>query len=527
MHNSLRRRTRLWVHTVFGHRPELVTQRLLDALPGALFWLMLPVMLTLTLVVPRVALLLGGAIALYSALRFLLAAGFYLRGLALIARDTATDWRARYDAEAGPDAIPWERVQHVVVIPNYDEPEPILRRTLKRIAAAPQARSQITVVLAMESAEPNCETKAARLQAEFQGCFAAVYVTVHPQNLPGEIRSKSANLRWASRWIQAELIEGRRLNRDHTVITTMDADTLWHERYFEALTYAFATDPARYMQFWQAPVRYHANVHEAHPWMRLVNAYSNGMELAYLAAPVWWDLPISSYSLSWCLLETSGGWDGDVIADEPHMYIKAFFKQGGQVSIKPLFLPFLGTIVTGATLREVCRNRYRQSLRHAWGTKEIGYVLRLLRGRRGPFRRSPLRLLVRVSHDIALTSTGWLLMTLGTQLPLWLHADLRAEILALASPWFIALQAIFLLMTLLLLFFLGMDTRTRPAHGRPSVPGERLTTLVGVLLLPVLAAVFLVLPLIHAQTRLMLGRRLPFEVTAKIQHTERRDREAA
>jgi len=70
------------------------------------------------------------------------------------------------------------------------------------------------------------------------------------------MQCKSANQAWAARWIKRKLVDQLGYNIDHIVVTTMDADTLWHEDYFEALTYLFATNPDRHLRFWQAPIRY-------------------------------------------------------------------------------------------------------------------------------------------------------------------------------------------------------------------------------------------------------------------------------
>ena len=175
----------------------------------------------------------------------------------------------------------------------------VLRRSLDRLAEQADARTSITVVLAMEAAEPGARQKGEQLGAEYRAAFAHVFVTVHP---PGEMQCKSANLNWALRWAKHNMVDDLGYNLDHLVVTTMDADTLWHPRYFESLRVLFATDPQRYATYWQAPIRYHGNVWEAHPLMRILHAYASAWELAYLAAPWWRALPMSSYSASLRLL---------------------------------------------------------------------------------------------------------------------------------------------------------------------------------------------------------------------------------
>ncbi|MEX2236888.1 MAG: hypothetical protein WEB00_05030 [Dehalococcoidia bacterium] len=56
-----------------------------------------------------------------------------VRGLKRMKSAEATDWRQEYDAFVGP-RLDWDRVGHVVLIPNYGEPEEILRSTLRFLA---------------------------------------------------------------------------------------------------------------------------------------------------------------------------------------------------------------------------------------------------------------------------------------------------------------------------------------------------------------------------------------------------------
>ncbi|MCU0475333.1 MAG: hypothetical protein MUC99_04340 [Anaerolineae bacterium] len=307
--------------SLWSGAPEApIPERALDGIPGCLAWLALLFSFASALAFPRVVLTLAAVIYAYSALRFTLAGLSNLRGLKKIRQYEQTDWRAEYDKVAAkrPDVLPWEAVRHVVVIPNYKEPDSILRKTLDNLAIQVGARQNMAIVLAMEAAEPNASHKAERLIADYQDKFLAIGASIHPTGLPGELRCKSSNEAWAARYARRWLIDELGWDINHMVITSMDADTLWHPLYFYALTYAFATNPddLRYTRFWQAPIRYHGNIWEISPPMRLVNAYGSAFELAYLSAPFWYALPMSSYSLSFRLLDSSGYWDGDVIADE-------------------------------------------------------------------------------------------------------------------------------------------------------------------------------------------------------------------
>ncbi|NWF71248.1 MAG: glycosyltransferase family 2 protein [Chloroflexi bacterium] len=503
-----------------GTPPSPIPERVLDGIPGCAAWLALLLSIAAAVAFPRALLFVAALLGLYSAVRFLFAGIANVRGLRLIHQWEQIDWRTRYcdEKDAVSGVLAWDDVQHVVIIPNYKEPAAVLERTLEVLAAQYEARQRLTIVLAMEAAEERCAEKAEALRQKYLQRFAAFYYTVHPRGLPGEMQCKSANQAWAARWIKRRLVDEMGYNLDHIVVTTMDADTRWHRHYFYALTYLFAINPQRYLRFWQGPIRYHGNIWEINPLMRLVNAYATAFELAYLAAPWWMPLPMSSYSLSLRLLDSSGYWDTDVIADEWHMFIKAYFARGGDVQLIPVFLPFLADATTGVDLWDAIKNRYQQTLRHAWGSKEVGFTIaRMLEHPEMRFLPA-FNLLARIAHDILLAGAGWIILTAGSQLPLWIHPALLQQILSegFNNPTFTLLQVSFFTVSILGIVFWYQDVMVRPPRTQAITFWERVLTLLSFPLLPLLTLLFVALPVLQAQTRLLVGVPLQFRVTKKL-----------
>jgi hypothetical protein len=500
-----------------GTPPPAIPERTLDGIPGCLAWVALLFSVASAVAFPRVLLLIAALLGFYSAIRFLFAGIANVMGLRNIREWEAANWHDRYLQEATPDSFPWEAIHNVIIIPNYKEPIEILRRTLNRLAEQEDARRKITIVLAMEAGEEGCVEKAEQLRGEYSPCFANFFYTVHPRGLPGEMQCKSANQAWASRWVKRRLVDQEGYNIDHIIVTTMDADTLWHKNYFASLTYLFAITPARHLRFWQAPIRYHTNIWDINPLLRIVNAYSTAFELAYLAAPWWIPMPMSSYSLSLKLLDASGYWDGDVIADEWHMFIKAYFARDGDVMLDRIFLPFSATAVTGDTLLQAINNRYQQTLRHAWGSKEVGFIIaKMLEHPEIEFPTS-FKLLFRVAHDILLAGAGWVILTAGAQLPFLFNPLLLGQIVSegFSNPAYVLLQIAFALVSVLGIVFWYQDIIVRPPRTHRQTLYERLMTILSFPLLPILTLIFVAIPTLQAQTRLMAGIPLRFKVSKK------------
>ncbi len=519
--------------SIWGGAPlPPIPERVLDGIPGFIAWLVLLLSIASAVAFPLTLMLTAAFVALYSALRFLSAGIANTMGNRKINTWEAIDWYQKYQEIEDEVGVAWDDVQHLVIIPNYKESLEVLSRTLNHLRQQHNAKSQISIVLAMEGGEPNSYRKALFLQRHFAAHFRNVYYTVHPRGLIGEMQCKSANLSWAVKWYFDKVVEPENLDIDNIVVTTMDADTRWHPKHFAALTYLFAASKDRHRTFWQAPIRYHGNIWQVNPLMRIINTYATAFEMAYLAAPWWMAMPMSSYSLSLKLLEQSGNWDTDVIADEWHMLIKAYFATGGKVSLQHIFLPFLADSTTGSNIFRSVKNRYTQTLRHAWGSKEVGYMLAKLIENPHVVSFNSLKLLFRIAHDILLAGAGWIILTVGSQLPVLFHPEIAPvqldtffaasdklsyaiDGISRSHPAWILLAISGITMIVLVIVFQIQDYRIRPPRDGPYTFVESLQELLSIPFMLVLTLLVVALPTLVAQTRLLLGIPLQFIVTDK------------
>ena len=520
--------------SIWGGAPlPPIPERVLDGIPGFIAWLALLLSIASAVAFPLTLMLTAALVASYTAFRFCLAGIANAMGIRRINEWASIDWYRKYLQDKTPDSLDWDSVQHLVIIPIYNESMKILIRTLDQLSLQENANSQISVLLAMEAAEPDSYQKAQSLHRQYAAHFANIYFTVHPRGLIGEMQCKSANLAWAVNRFFDNIVREEQLNVDNFVLTTMDADTRWHEKYFAALTYHFAINEDRHRAFWQAPIRYHGNIWQVNPLMRIINTYATAFELAYLAAPWWMAMPMSSYSLSLRLLEQSGNWDTDVIADEWHMLIKAYFATGGNVKMQHIYLPFLADSTTGSNILESIKNRYKQTLRHAWGSKEVGYMLAKLIENPQVVSFDSLKLLLRIAHDILLAGAGWIILTVGSQLPVFFHpkiapikldgllasgdkASYVMEGLASSHPAWMLLASAGVVMIILVIVIQLQDYRIRPPRVTPYTLGESVLELLSIPFMLVLTLFVVALPTLVAQTRLLLGIPLQFIVTDKV-----------
>jgi hypothetical protein len=453
-----------------------------------------------------------------------------LKGVGLMRDALSTDWRAAHVSAMLEDdtALPWESVRHIVIIPNYCESKAKLRITLETLARNADADTSIIPVLAMEEAEPGCQAKANELASEFAGRFLEVLVTVHPFGLPGEVRGKSSNEAWAARHTAEDVIARHGIQVDHLTVTSCDADTQFGPTYFEALTHHFATDPARYRRFWQAPIFFYNNIWQVPPQLRILNALSGLIHLAKLSRKRRVLFPQSTYSLSMRLAQEVGYWDVDIIPEDWHMFLKCFYLTGGDVEIEPIMIPLGNDGALSPTDLKTFGNQYLQVRRWGWGASDIPYaVTQALDHPEISICRRFLRSWYLIESHIS-WSTQWFAVTLTSLLtimdrfagwhlarPGWFYLSILTNITLL--PSWLTLSTIIMTPCLApYLMLIVLDIRLRPSPPVDSTRIQRIVSQVWWLASSPITFIWSTLPALDAQIRLMLGHRMDYRVTEKI-----------
>ena len=127
------------------------------------------------------------------------------------------------------------------------------------------------------------------------------------------------------------------------------------------------------------------------------------------------------------------------------------------------------------------------------------------------------KLLFRVAHDILLAGAGWIILTAGAQLPFLFNPPLLRQVVSegLANPAYVLLQISFILVSILGIVFWYQDVMERPPRTQKQTIKERLYTIISFPLLPIVTLIFVALPTLQAQTRLMVGIPLRFKVSKK------------
>ncbi|PAV78209.1 hypothetical protein WR25_23525 [Diploscapter pachys] len=200
-------------------------------------------------------------------------------------------------------------VKHVVGLCIYKEPQALIMDTIDSIASQPDAKKKITCVIGMEAGTPDKEAREKELHEKYDSQFDRFIVTVHPKGLPGDIPGKCSNLNYTSR----QAIKILRRDKDYplnrkdkkveVLVTTGDCDSIFGERYFDALEedYWKISSEQRTYTVWQSPLFYCMNLDKSPFFVRVTGLLRAFFMMGYLIP---WNInTMSIFSLTLKLLE--------------------------------------------------------------------------------------------------------------------------------------------------------------------------------------------------------------------------------
>mgnify|MGYP001052504855 CR=1 FL=1 len=497
----------------FIERNDQKVQRAIETLFGLTIWSIIIFPLWGSFVIPRVVAYFVIAFDVYWLYKSFEIAFLGLRGYMKIKKAEKTNWQKKCQEEENKGFLDWEEIRHVVIIPNAGETAEKLSQNLDSLKEQALGPEKLFVVLAMEERVKGSKETAETLLEKYRGVFGRLWVTFHPANLPGEVVGKASNEAWAAKRAKEKLLaEG--FNLKNLTLTSCDADAQFHPKYFKALTYEFATNPERYLRFWQSPIFWYNNLWQVPAFIKIVAILGNIGYIAQLQDPAGLFFNYSCYSASFSMVDEIGYWDTDIIPEDWHVFLQAFFTLEGKVEIEPIFLPTNTDAPESKTYFGSLVNRYRQCKRHAWGASDISYTVKQI------FAHPEIPLVTRVLRFYKLVEghllwhTHWFLLTLGTTIPSLLNPAFKQTILGQNLPRIaggILTICLFGLGTII-----ALDVALRPPKPKEIPWWVTPAYYLQWFLMPLATLFMSALPGLESHTRLMWGKHLEYRVTEKV-----------
>lgn len=451
---------------------------------------------------------------------FVLAFNIYWFYQSLVIAFTATISHLRVQASIRNDWVSdlnkvkgHKDVHHAVIICTYKEPLYILQRTIKSLANQTLDKKQISVVLAMEKAEPEADrqAKVAELKKEYGELFGNFFITVH-ELVAGEVRGKASNERYAAIEVKRMLLEKGHDINDIT-ITSCDADHRYSQNHFAALTFLFLQSEERHLRFWQPLVLFYNNIWEIPAITRVPNTMMSIWNLSQLPRR---DRLVNAqnYSTSLKLLDDVGYWDPDKIPEDWGIFFKAYYKKRGRVEVEPIYLPVYADAAQSESFWKTLKNQYEQLKRWAWGTSDDPWIIKnYFLTPDVPVLDKTMRVLT-VMWSHFLWPVNWFIITIGLTLPTLLNPAFGRTALGYTVPKVSSfLLTIALGFLVIMLFF---DYVYKPKRPNTFPLWRAILFPLEFVLMPVAGFFFGALPGLDAHTRLMLGKYIEYRVTEKV-----------
>ncbi len=486
--------------------------RFLEIIPGAITWFALLSPFIFSFFWPAGVATFVLLFDLYWLYKSILMGYHLITGYVYFKRDIKIDWLAR-SKNIKPDALnlDWKKIYHAIIFATYREEIDTLIPSFQSIVDSDFPNKRIILVLATEKRDQERARKNAEiLREKFGHKFFKFLTTEHPE-IPGEVKAKGANVRWAGLSLQ-KFVDTQQIPYGNIIVTTCDADTRLHPRYLSCLTYRYITNPNRLRRSFQPIPLYNNNIWQAQPLSRII-AFGNSFWQLIEATRPWRLINFSTHAMSLKTLVEMDFWDTSVVNEDSRQFWRAYFKFDGDHEVVPIFVPVYMDAVLAEDYWQTLVNQYLQKKRWYYGVEHFPYVVS------HAIYAKKINLWDRIVKVYRLFEANYSLATSSIYiafiawLPLLFGPGFQKTVLAQNLP---AIIRILLGLTWLGLFTsMVISTLLLPPRPAGFRKHKYLEMILQWVLIPFSAIFFSSIPAIDSQTRLMLGKYMTFRVTEK------------
>lgn len=403
------------------------------------------------------------------------------------------------------------QIQHFVIIPCYREDVQKIAETIQCVADSDYPYKQnVHIVLGFEKREQEAGEKEQLLRAQFGSTFL-IYASYH-ELTAHEIPGKASNQTWAVKEVVKNVIEPNAYDPSCVMLTICDADSKLPTNYFSYLTHIFLNDREKNYHFYWAPVLLYNNFWKLPFFVRMQASLSSIIRLAYLLDKENL-IQISTYSASLKLVQDAGYWDVDVIPEDWHMYLQAFFTHGEKVKTIPLYTIINGDAAYSGTQVKTFLSRYEQEKRWAWGVSDIAYAWRKTWHTPHIPLLPKLKKLFFLLHSHLLWPTSFFILTIFATVTPLINPVFKRSVMGFILP-----QVSGLILTMgssMLIVYTILDIRVRKGLHIHTKPQSLFILAIQWYILPLVSLFLSAIPALEAHTRLLLGKKITYKVTEK------------
>jgi cellulose synthase/poly-beta-1,6-N-acetylglucosamine synthase-like glycosyltransferase len=489
--------------------------RFFEILPGLLTWGTLLGVIFLSWASPVFIAFFIIAFDIYWLLKTLFLSLHLRSCFAIVRRTMKKDWLAELEKENGFGDIRWQNIYHLVILPMYKENYGVVSETFESLMAVNYPKDKIIVVLAIEERGGRAAAQVAKkITKKYSNIFFKFLVTVHPQDIVGEIAGKGSNETWAIRQVKEKIIDKLDAPYENILVSVFDVDTVVYPEYFACLTHVFLkTNNRTYCSFQPIPV-FNNNIWDAPSFSRVVAQSGTFWHMMQQERPERL-ATFSSHSMNFKILVEMDFWSTKNVSEDSRIFWQSLLFYDSKYRVVPLYYPVSMDANLAKNWWQTAVNVYKQQRRWGWGVENIPFVLF------GFWQNKKIPLKTKVfwafnhmegfwswgTNALIIFMLGWLPLFLGGQ-------EFNVTLLSYNLP-----QITRVIMTLAMVGLVSSaiyGTILLPPRPERHSPYKYLFMIVQWILLPVTIIIFGSLPGLEAQTRLMLGKYMGFWVTPKV-----------
>ncbi len=408
----------------------------------------------------------------------------------------------------------YKEMYHLVVFPFYKEPLEVLEGAMQGLIDAKYDAKKLIVVLAAEArAGEEAIASARSIESEFGSKFGHFIVTVHPEDVAGEMAGKGSNTHYALHEVCNKIIDPNKIPYKDILTSIFDIDTVIYPDYFNCLVWHFMTAENPYKSAFQPVPLFTNNLWDAPALSRVMAMSSTFWQMIMQERPEK-AATFSSHSVSFQALYEIGYGQANVVSEDSRIYWNLLIANDGNFEVVSLSYPIAMDATTAPTFWGTVQNIYRQHRRWTYGVENWCYLIyHFSKNKAIPLKKRWAIAALQgegywslVTNPIMLLILGWAPIYLGTR-------EFHETVLSYELPIMVRNLLIVAMGGLVVSSIISLSlTPPRPSHH------SRFRYVVMALqwiIVPMTMVFFSAIPGLDAQTRLMFGRYMGFWVTPK------------
>ena len=489
--------------------------RVLEIIPGFLVWITFAITIAMSFIRPLWGIYLIIAFDIYWVLRITYMLIFLIISWVKYRKTITTKWWdfLRHNHKT------WDQYKHIIFLPTAGEPFDVVDTTFTNLLQANYDPQKMIIVLAGEDRlKKQFKPIADQIVEKYQDKFHKIIVTIHTIKQGEEIPGKGSNLYHAGHVVK-KYVDDNNFDYKKLIVSTFDIDTLSHPDYFAYLTHQFISHPNPYRASFQPMAFYHNNVWQSDVITRVVANSTTFWLLTDLARPERL-FTFSSHSMSWQALVDIGFWQNNIVTEDSRIFLQCLIHYDGDYKVQPMHIPVsMNTVYMGKFWRSIW-NQYKQMRRWAYGVEHFPYMVwRFNRNKKIPFGKK-LVYIWNQTEGVYSWATAPIIIFIMGRLPLYIaEKQGLTSVLTQNTPLLLenlmrfGMIGIFMIaiMSLVILPPMPKSLKNKPLTKLFKYSLMALQWII----FPVTMILMGSIPAVDAQTRLMLGKYMGFNITEK------------